>query len=291
MPGLQRGLEDVVFVRVHRALHDVLAQAVGGVDEHYVAEARLGIEREDDAAGREVGAHHLLHTDAESDLEVVEAFIDAIADGAVGEERGKTALATIEHREMAADVQVSLVLPGHAGVRQVLRRRAAAHGHVGGMQRAALKRIVGGEDFRFEVARQLGGENGVTNLRAALPEVLHVARIESLEDVANLRVQSRLAQKIAKPVGGDGKAIRHLHTLGRQLAEHLAQRSVLPADQRHVVDADVSEPFDEAWRDARGRFRSYGASGRARRSERRRALRRFGFRGIRCGGHKLSSFR
>jgi hypothetical protein len=33
------GLVDVVLVRVDRALHDVLAEAVGAVDEHDVAEA------------------------------------------------------------------------------------------------------------------------------------------------------------------------------------------------------------------------------------------------------------
>ncbi len=37
---LQRGLEDVELVGIHRALDDVLAEAVGRVDQHDVAEAR-----------------------------------------------------------------------------------------------------------------------------------------------------------------------------------------------------------------------------------------------------------
>ena len=86
MAGLQRGFEDVVFVRVHAALHDIFAEAVGGVDEHRVAETTLGVEREDNAAAREVGAHHLLHADAQSDLEMVETLVHAVADGAVSEQ-------------------------------------------------------------------------------------------------------------------------------------------------------------------------------------------------------------
>ena len=41
---LQRRLEDVVLVRIDRSLHDVFAQAVGGVDQHGVAKAGLGVD-------------------------------------------------------------------------------------------------------------------------------------------------------------------------------------------------------------------------------------------------------
>ena len=44
--AVERGLEDVVFVRIHRALHDVFAQAVGRVDEHGVLKAGFGVDRE-----------------------------------------------------------------------------------------------------------------------------------------------------------------------------------------------------------------------------------------------------
>ncbi len=44
-------LVDVELVRIDRALHDVLAEPVDAGDEHHVAKAGFGIEREDDAAG------------------------------------------------------------------------------------------------------------------------------------------------------------------------------------------------------------------------------------------------
>ena len=77
-PCRERGLEDVELVRVDRALHDVFAQAVGAGDEHDVAKAGFGVERKDDAAGGQVGAHHLHHADRLEDLEVVEAVVHAV---------------------------------------------------------------------------------------------------------------------------------------------------------------------------------------------------------------------
>ena len=87
---------DVELVGIDLALHDVLAEAVGAGDEHDVAKAGFGVEREDHAARREVGAHHLHHADRQRDLEMVEAVVDAIDDGAVGEDRGEAAAAGLE---------------------------------------------------------------------------------------------------------------------------------------------------------------------------------------------------
>ena len=46
---LEGGLVDIELVGIDRALHDVLAEAVGAGDEHDVAEAGLGVEREEDS--------------------------------------------------------------------------------------------------------------------------------------------------------------------------------------------------------------------------------------------------
>ena len=100
-------LVDVELVGIDLALHDVLAQPVGAGDEHHVAKARLGVEGEDHAAGCQVGAHHLHHADRQSDLEMVEAVVDAVDDGAVGEHRGEAAPARLEQVAGAADVQDS----------------------------------------------------------------------------------------------------------------------------------------------------------------------------------------
>ncbi len=89
LAGAQRRLVDVELVRIHRALHDGLAEAVRGGDEHDVAEAGVGIEREHDAARAEVAAHHVLHAGGQRDGVVIEALMHAIGDGAIVEQRGE----------------------------------------------------------------------------------------------------------------------------------------------------------------------------------------------------------
>ena len=65
---------------------------------------------------------------------VVKALIGAIRDGAIGEQRGKAALAGVEQRGMALDIQVGLLLPGKARVWQILGGGAAAHGDIDGLR-------------------------------------------------------------------------------------------------------------------------------------------------------------
>ena len=90
---------------------------------------------------------------------------------------------------MALHVQISFLLAGEAGVGQILRRGAAPDGDVHRMKLIPAKRVVGGGDFLFEVARELGGENRVANLTAALTKVFNVAGVEFAEETANLVVE------------------------------------------------------------------------------------------------------
>ena len=85
--GAQRGLVDVELIGIDRALHDGLAEAVGGRDEDDVAETRVGVEREHHAAGAEIAPHHVLHAGRQRDLVVSEALMHAIGDGAIVEQR------------------------------------------------------------------------------------------------------------------------------------------------------------------------------------------------------------
>ena len=120
-------LVDVELVRIDLALDDVLAKAPGAGDENHVAEPGFGIEREDDAARGEIGADHLHDADRQRHLEMVEAVVDAIDDGPVGEDRGKAAPAGLDHVGFAAHVQETLVLPGKARGRQIFGGRRTAH--------------------------------------------------------------------------------------------------------------------------------------------------------------------
>jgi hypothetical protein len=96
-PGfVQQRLEHLVLVGIDRALHDVLAQPPGGIDDHHLVEAGLGVDGEHHPGAADVGAHHHLHADRQRHLQVVEALGLAVADGAVGEERGIAAPAGVE---------------------------------------------------------------------------------------------------------------------------------------------------------------------------------------------------
>ena len=99
----QGRLVNVELVGIDLALDDGFAEAVTAGDEDHVAKSGFGIEREDDAAGAMIGAHHLHHGDRERHLEMIEAVVDAVGNRAIGEDGGKAA---------------------PAGLEQVLRRRA-----------------------------------------------------------------------------------------------------------------------------------------------------------------------
>ena len=53
---------------------------------------------------RSVGAHHLHHADGQPDLEVVEIVVDAVNDGAIGEQRSETEAARLEYVRVAVDI-------------------------------------------------------------------------------------------------------------------------------------------------------------------------------------------
>jgi hypothetical protein len=181
MTGQERRLVDIEFVGIDLALHDVLAEAIGAGDEHHVAEAGLGIQREDHAARRVVGAHHLHHADRQEDLEVVEAVVDAINNGAVGEQRGKALPASLEHVVRAADIQIALMLAGEAGGWQVLGGGRAAHRDRDVVAVFRFQFAVGLHD---RLAQCIGGGGGVDNLPSrarAFREQRHVGDIEAIE--------------------------------------------------------------------------------------------------------------
>ena len=135
-PGAQRRLVDVELVRIDRALHHGLAQAVRGGDEHDIAEARVGVEREHDACGAQVAAHHVLHADRERHGVVVEVAVHAVGDRAIIEQRGIHLVHAREQMLFAAHVQEGFLLAGEGGLRQILRGCRGTHcdGEFGGLR-------------------------------------------------------------------------------------------------------------------------------------------------------------
>src|SRR6476646_11588445 len=96
MARIEGRLEDIEFVGIHGALHDVLAKTVRAGNEHDVAKPGLGIKRKDHAARGQVRTHHLHHANRERDLEVIETLVNPVMDSTVGEKARETAPAGIE---------------------------------------------------------------------------------------------------------------------------------------------------------------------------------------------------
>jgi hypothetical protein len=57
----KRRFVNIEFVGIDGALHDGLAEAVGGSYEHSVPKPGFRIQREDHAGGAEIAAHHRLY--------------------------------------------------------------------------------------------------------------------------------------------------------------------------------------------------------------------------------------
>ena len=150
----KRRLVDVELVGIDRPLHDVFAEPVDAGDEHDIAKAGFGVQREHDAAGGAIRPHHLHHADRERDLEMVESIVDAIGDRAIGENGCKAAAAGFEQIVGAADIQKTLVLAGKARRRKIFRggRTADGNGHIRAVLRLELP--IGAADL-FAEARSV----------------------------------------------------------------------------------------------------------------------------------------
>ena len=235
-------LEHLVLVGVDSALDDILAEPPGGIDQHGLVEAGLGIDREHHARGAEVGAHHPLNADREGDPHMVEALGLAIGDRPVGEEGGIAAPAGVEERLAAANVEVGFLLSGEARLGQVLRGGARAHRDVEGTLALLLAELairVG--DCFDDVVRPFAVQEGAANGVAGLGE-RQLAGLEIGEEAGDAGAQLVVIDEA--PIGRRGRreAAGNAHALRRKGADHLAERGVLAADEGDVVAARLFEP-------------------------------------------------
>jgi hypothetical protein len=116
---------------------------------------------------------------------------------------------------VALDIQVGLLLPGKAGVGQILGSGTAPHRDIHGLRMAVraearIRRHNG-------VGQRRGpgsGEDGVADLPAPLAEIGEVVRIQIPQQDGDLLVQVCLAQEAAVGVSGNGKARGDAHAQG-----------------------------------------------------------------------------
>ena len=85
---------------------------------------------------------------------MIESLDLSVADGAVGEERGVATPAGVEQRLFAANIEIALLLPSEARVREILGRRARSDGNVGvRLPRASAKLLIRGLNSLGDVLR------------------------------------------------------------------------------------------------------------------------------------------
>src|SRR5262245_17921040 len=94
------------------------------------------------------------------------------------------------------------------------------------------------------MSRDFRRHDGMPDACPALPEVLEVARLEVAQNVFDLGVHPRFSQEVAISLCADGEPVRDLHPGGCQLAVYLAERGILPTNQRDIIDVDFAKPVD-----------------------------------------------
>ncbi len=223
---LQRRFVNIELVGIHRALHDGLAQAIRSGDEDDVAEAGISVEREHHAARADVRTAHVLNASGQRDHVVVETLVHAIGDGAIVVERGEHFVHALDQRFLAAHVEECFLLTGERRVRQVFGGGGGAHrdGDIATFTHA----LVAGEDFLLQLRRERCRQNPLTDLRADLGELLDVFDIERGEFLGDTLGQAFVLEEVAISLRGGRVTGRHAHAHLGQMADHLAERGILP---------------------------------------------------------------
>jgi hypothetical protein len=173
---------------------------------------------------------------------VIEPLVGAVADGAVGEERGEAGVHGAEKVLAAAHVEEGLLLAGERGVRQVLGGRRGAHRQLGPRRADAGQETVAGSEHAL--ADRGGERRAEDGLPCRVPprrELLGVLRVEAREDALEAALEILLSKEQAVGPGRGREAVEDPDPERLERAEKLAERGVLAADRRHVMDADLAE--------------------------------------------------
>jgi hypothetical protein len=97
-----------------------------------------------------------------------------------------------------------------------------------------------------------------TDRRARLGQRGDVAAVDAVQEPGDAVTNTVGVQDRGVGIGGDREAVGHAQSRPRQFAMQLAQRGRLAADQRHVIQRDVTEPSDVA--QGRGGHRASASS-------------------------------
>ena len=241
-PRAQPRLVHVELIGIDRALHDRLAEPVGGGDEHHVAEPRIGVEREHDTRGTQIAAHHVLHADGQGDGVMIEVVVHAVGDRAVVEQGGIDLVHGGEQMLLAAHVEKSLLLAGKGGLGQIFGGGRRAHRDGELLAMAHLAPRLG--HLALQSRRKGRGEHPAADLLADGGEAVHVVHVERREDLADAPVEAVLREEVPVGLRGGGEAAGNGHAEAREARDHLADRGILAADDLDILALQLLERND-----------------------------------------------
>ena len=125
-PGHDVAVAHGVDVWAHEAGDERLTEPEAGLHGAELPVGRDRVGREQDA-GR-LWEDHLLHDHGHAGLAVVEAVVQPVGHGALGEQGGPAPADVREHGRRPHHVQVGVLLAGEGGRRRIFRRRAGPDG-------------------------------------------------------------------------------------------------------------------------------------------------------------------
>ena len=140
---------------------------------------------------------------------MVKAVVDAIDDGAVGEDRGEAAPAGLDHIVFAAHVEKALVLPGEAGGRQIFGGGRTAHGDRDAPPAFLFERAIGSGNLLAQPLHSRSPHRRAARRGGALGEQRHIVMIEIRHQPAQLVLDAGRGERVAIGFGGQRKAVRN----------------------------------------------------------------------------------
>ena len=240
LASVQNGLMHIEFVRVHSPLHHRFTQAIASRNEDHLVKARFRIQREHHASSTLVGAAHTLHASRESYFRVGEALVNTVRNSTVVIERGKHFFHASEHGINADHVQHSFLLTSKRGIGQVFSRCGRAHSH-GDFSLTVFEPFVEITNFFFQFGRERCRFNPTTDFSTGLSQGFHVINVKRFKALGNTFFKTTFFNEKTEGFGGGCKTIWHTNARRSQLAEQLAQGSILAADTIDVIHAKLTK--------------------------------------------------
>ena len=221
-----------VDVRARQTGDERLTEAEAGLHGAELPVGRDRVGREQDA-GR-LWEDHLLHDHRHAGLAIVEAVVQPVGHGALGEQGRPAPTDVREDGSRPHDVQVRVLLPSEGSCRRIFRRRTGPDGAGAVFAEPGERTGDGGR----QIAGYLDRFEGLTDAGTDRPDCLPVGRVEERQSIETFVDVRCLRQDLPEGVRGHAEAGRHAHAVD---PPQLAEACALSADHRDLRLVDLPQ--------------------------------------------------